>query len=315
MAIIKLSVTERRRISVFLTCLVLAVCAWLVVAFSSTYSYTAKKVIRYKNVPLKRSFHSLQSDTIEAVVKGTGWQMLFARVNEKSSPITVDLQSLEEHPYVTLSSQLQSINAEIPRDNPIIAFNPDTLYFDFSNRSIRRIPVKLLSSINYQKQFSQSDNVIIQPSYVTVSGPSGEIDAMTAWPTDSLKATDVNETISVGVNVKAPAQGNITVYPKMLQVTVPVNEFTEKTIKIPVKIINNANYYNIKLVPQRVEVTFTTSLDRYAEIDPDLFEAQVDLDYWKKYGYSTLPVKIIRVPDFCKIVRIEPRNIDFIVKK
>jgi YbbR domain-containing protein len=315
MAIIKLSVTERRRISVFLTCLVLAICAWLVVAFSSTYTYTAKKIIRYKNVPLKRSFHSLQSDTIEAVVKGTGWQMLFASIKEKSTPITVDLRSLENRPYVALSAQLPLINAEVPRNNPIIAFNPDTLYFDFSNRSIRRIPVKLLSAITYQKQFSQSDNVIIQPSYVTVSGPSGEIDAMTMWPTDSLKAADVSETINTGINVKAPAQGNITVYPKMVQVTVPVNEFTEKTIKIPVKIINNANYYNIKVVPQRIEVTFTTSLDKYAQIDPDLFEAQVDLEYWKKYGYSTLPVKIIRVPDFCKIVRIEPRNIDFIVKK
>lgn len=241
--------------------------------------------------------------------------MLFARINEKTSPINVDLRSLESRPYIDLSAQLQLINADVPRNNPIIAFNPDTLYFDFSNRSIRRIPVKLLSAINYQNQFSQSDNVIIQPSYVTISGPSGEIDKMTMWPTDSLKAMDVNETINTGINVKAPPQGNITVYPKIVQITVPVNEFTEKTIKIPVKIINNANYYNIKVVPQRIEVTFTTSLNRYAEIDPDLFEAQVDLEYWKKYGYSTLPVKITRVPEFCKIVRIEPRNIDFIIKK
>src|SRR5215216_2073284 len=115
MAIIKLSVTERRRISVFLTCVVLAVCAWLVVAFSSTYTYTAKKIIRYKNVPLKRSFHSLQSDTIEAVVKGTGWQMLFARLDEKNTTITVDLRSLENHPYVALSAQLALINTDVPR--------------------------------------------------------------------------------------------------------------------------------------------------------------------------------------------------------
>jgi YbbR domain-containing protein len=138
---------------------------------------------------------------------------------------------------------------------------------------------------------------------------------MAAWPTDSLKAKDVNETINTAINLKPPAEGNITVYPKTVQVTVPVNEFTEKTIKIPVKIINNSNYYNIKVVPQRVEVTFTTSLNRYANINPDLFEAEVDLEYWKKYGHSTLPVKIIRVPEFCKVVRVEPRNIDFIIRK
>src|SRR5215217_8109969 len=144
---IKLSATERRRISVFITCLFLAVLAWLVVAFSSTYSYTTKKLVRYINVPLKRSFHSLQSDTVEAVVKGTGWQMMFARMNEKSRPVRVDLRTLENRPYVTLSNQLPRINNEMPRDNPIVAFNPDTLYFDFSNRSIKRVPVKLLSGI------------------------------------------------------------------------------------------------------------------------------------------------------------------------
>lgn len=315
MAIIKLSATERRRISVFLTCLVLAVFAWLVVAFSSTYSYTAKKVVRYKNVPLKRSFHSLQSDTIEAVVKGTGWQMLLEKFDNKNSTITVDLQSLENHPYIALNSQLKFINADTPHTNTIIAFNPDTLYFDFSNRSIRRIPVKLLSAITFQKQFSQSDNLVIQPSYVTVSGPSGDIDALTTWGTDSLKMSDVSESISTNINLKAPTEGNISIYPKTVKVSVPVNEFTEKTIKIPVKIINNQAYYNVKVVPQRIEVTFTTSLNRYTEITSDLFEAQADLDYWKNFGYSTLPVKITRVPEFCKIVRIEPRNIDFIVKK
>ncbi|PJJ84325.1 YbbR-like domain-containing protein [Mucilaginibacter auburnensis] len=312
---IKLSATERRRISVFLTCLTFAVCAWLVVAFSSTYNYTTKMYVRYKNVPLKRSFHSLQSDTIEAVVKGTGWQMIFARVNEKSSAVTVDLRSLDNRPYVVLSAQLQRINTEMPRNNPVIGFNPDTLYFDFSNRSIKRIPVKLLSAIRYSKQYAQSDNVKLEPSYVTVSGPSAEIDAMTTWPTDSLKVNDVNENIVTTVGLKTPSAGNINIYPKAVKVIVPVNEFTEKTIKIPLRIINNANYYNVKLIPQRVTVTFTTSLDKYADIDADLFEAQVDMEYWQKYGYSTLPVKIIRVPDFCKVVRIEPRNIDFIVKK
>lgn len=241
--------------------------------------------------------------------------MIFARVNEKSSAVTVDLRSLDNRPYVVLSAQLQRINTEMPRNNPVIGFNPDTLYFDFSNRSIKRIPVKLLSAIRYSKQYAQSDNVKLEPSYVTVSGPSAEIDAMTTWPTDSLKVNDVNENIVTTVGLKTPSAGNINIYPKAVKVIVPVNEFTEKTIKIPLRIINNANYYNVKLIPQRVTVTFTTSLDKYADIDADLFEAQVDMEYWQKYGYSTLPVKIIRVPDFCKVVRIEPRNIDFIVKK
>ena len=315
MAIIKLSVAEQRRLSAFLTCLAIAICAWLVVAFSNPFDYVAKKVIRFKNVPLKRSFHSLQSDTIDVKVKGTGWQMLSSKLRPENNVIIVDLSSLDINTYIALQSQLPRINRELPANNPIVAFEPDTLYFDFSDRSIRRVPVKLVSSLTFEKQFSQSDKVIIKPAYVTVSGPSSRVDNMKFWLTDSVRLRQVNETINVAVNVKAPDEGNLAIYPKTVQVTIPVNEFTEKTVQIPVKLINNNQYYNIKIIPQRVKVTFTTSLDRYEDMNADLFEAQADVSLWQKYNYTSLPVTVTRLPPYCKISKIEPRNIDFIVKK
>jgi hypothetical protein len=71
----------------------------------------------------------------------------------------------------------------------------------------------------------------------------------------------------------------------------------------------------VKVFPQRVKVTFITSLKKYAEMDEDFFEASADLELWRNRDYSTLPVKLTRSPAYCKIVRIEPQNIDFIVRK
>ena len=103
--------------------------------------------------------------------------------------------------------------------------------------------------------------------------------------------------------------------PKSVQLVVPVDEFTEKTISIPIKLVNNRNYYKVKVFPQRVKITFTTALNRFAEMDEDFFEASADLSLWHDHGYTTLPVKLTRVPAYCKIVKIEPQNIDFIVRK
>jgi hypothetical protein len=65
----------------------------------------------------------------------------------------------------------------------------------------------------------------------------------------------------------------------------------------------------------KVKVTFTTSLRRYPEIDDEFFEASADLSLWQDRGYSTLPVKITRLPAYCKIVKIQPQNVDFIIHK
>jgi YbbR domain-containing protein len=295
MAIIKLSAVERRRLSVFFTCLVLSALAWFFTTLSNPYNYTVKRVLVYKNIPQKRAFHSLQSDTIQVTVSGTGWQMLFSKMNDEN----------------------RMINAQIPVNNvnhPVIAFSPDTLYFDFLNRSVRRVPIKLQAGIKYQPQFAQSNNVALKPAYVTLEGPSNRIDSIKQWLTDSLIATNVNGTIRATVGLQH-GESNISVYPKSVDVVVPVDEFTEKTLEIPVKLVNNNDFYNVTIFPQKVRVTFITSLKRYAETNEDFFEAESDLGLWKDHGYSMLPVKLTTLPPFCRVISVEPSTVDFIVKK
>jgi YbbR domain-containing protein len=315
MAFVKLSASERRRLSAFFTCLVLAAIAWVFTTLSNNYNFTVKEVLTYKNAPQKRAFRSLQPDTVNTTMRGTGWQMLFSKMNNEDRNITVDLHTLENKDYVVLSSQLKDINDKKEFDEQIIGFSPDTLYFDFSNRAVKRVPVQLVSAIKYQHQFAQSNDISIKPAYVTITGPGSLVDNIKSWSTDSLVLDSVSETVRGRIDMQSPKEGNISVYPKSVQVVLPVDEFTEKTISVPVKLTNNRNYYNVKVFPQKVKITFTTSLNHYAEMDEDFFEAAADLSLWRDRGYSTLPVKLTRLPSYCKIVKIEPQNIDFIVRR
>jgi len=315
MAIIKLSAIERRRVSVFFTCLLLAFFAWVITVLSNPYKYTVKEVLDFRNTPQKRAFHSLQADTVNATVNGTGWDMLFSKINPGNKVVSVDLQTLEDKSYVVLSSQIDQINSKRESGQQITRFSPDTLYFDFSNRKVKRIPVRLITDVKYQHQFNQAGNITLKPAYVVINGPSNVIDKITEWESDALKLDSVGETVNTLVNLQPVKEGNLSIYPKNVQVTIPVDEFTEKVLEIPVKVLNNSNYEDVKIFPQKVKVTFTTSLTRYEEIDEDFFEATADLDLWRLHGYKVLPVVLSKIPGYCRIVKIEPQNIDFIIKK
>jgi len=269
----------------------------------------------FKNTPQKRAFHPLQSDTVNVSVNGTGWDVLFSKINSGNKSISVDLSSLENKSYVVLSSQLDQINSKRESGQQITGFNPDTLYFDFSNRKVKRVPVHLAARIKYQHQFFQSGDIILKPAYVIINGPANVIDKITGWDTDTLRLDSVNEKVEAQVNLQPVKEGNLSVYPKSIQVTVPVDEFTEKVLDIPVKMINNRSNDDVKIFPQKVKVTFITSLSKYAEMDEDFFEATADLDLWRLHGYKVLPVVISKMPGYCRIVKIEPQNIDFIIKK
>ncbi len=313
MAIIKLSATESRRVSVFITCLVLAVLAWIITVLSNPYTYNVKGVLSYKHSPQKRAFHPLQPDTITVKVNGNGWDMLFSKMNIENKPINVDLHTLENRDFIVLSTQLANINSSKEIKQEITGFYPDTLYFDFSNRKEKRIPIHLNLLAKFEHQYFQSNNISLKPSYVVINGPSSVIDKINTWETDTLKVDSVDETIVDQIGLQIPNEGNLSVYPKRIGVIIPVDEFTEKSIYIPIKLINNA-FGNVKIFPQKVKITFNIALSKYDEIDEEYFEATANINLWKIKGYKNLPVVINKIPSYCKIVSIEPANIDFIIK-
>lgn len=313
MAIIKLSATESRRVSVFFTCLILATLAWVITVLSNPYTFSVKGVLSFKNSPHKRAFHSLQPDTVTMKVSGNGWEMLFSKMNIENRPINVDLHTLETKDYIVLSNQLAAINGSKEIKQEISGFNPDTLYFDFSNRKEKRIPIHLNLQAKFDHQYFQSNNIVLKPSYILINGPANVIDKITEWQTDTLKVDSVDETIIDQIGLQSPKEGNLNIYPKKVNVTIPVDEFTEKSIYIPVK-LNNNSLGDVRIFPQKVKITFNIALSKYDQIDEDYFEATADIKLWQGKGYKSLPVVISKIPPYCKVVNIEPANLDFIIK-
>ncbi|MEJ7558376.1 MAG: YbbR-like domain-containing protein [Pedobacter sp.] len=315
MPLIRLTKIERKRFLVVITCLLLAIGAWLFMALSKKYLYTAKTVLYYKNFPLKKAFHPLQSDTVDLQVEGTGWQLLFARLRVKPQSISIDLDKLNSRNYVLFAEQLANVNRQLETSQKIISVIPDTLYFDFTLRTVKRVPVKLVSNISFVKQYGISGDISIIPEYVTLSGPNDKLEKISEWPTDTLQLKDVRTTRVTRVAIAQNKMKNVSVFPTSAEVTVPVDEFTEKTIEIPVKVINNRQYYDVKLYPKKVKVTFMVALSKYQQINETYIDAVADLNEWKISNHNKLRVILSRVPDFCKVVSIVPAKVDFIIEK
>lgn len=315
MAIIKLSTAERRKLTAFFSCLVLAFMAWIVVTMSNNYTFSVKAALDYKNQPVKRAFRALQADTVNAIVGGTGWKRLFSAFTLHERDISVDLRKLETQNFVVLSNQLPQINQHFNKNQQIISFNPDTIYFDFTSRKVKKVPIVLRSSIGYQQQYARAGDISVKPDYVTISGPTAYIDTVKNWKTDSLVLRNASKDIVSDLKLVRPPENNVAIYPKSVEVNIPVDEFTEKTLEIPIKLINNKSFGRVTLFPKKVKVTFMVSLTNFAAINADFFEAVADLSDWENKGLEMLPVKLKQQPDYCKIVRIQPTSVSFILRK
>lgn len=315
MPFIKLTKVERKRFLLLIACLIAAICAWLFLALNNKYVYTAKTDLIYKDEPEKKAFKALQPDAVDLQVEGTGWQLLFSRLRVKPQSITVSLERLNNRNYILFTEQLAQINKQLETSQKIISVKPDTLYFDFSKRTNKRVPVKLVKKFSFIKQYDLSSPILLDPSYVNISGPQEELAKITSWATDTLKLVDLQHTTNTRVAIKQNSLNNISIYPTSIGVKIPIDEFTEKTIELPLRVINNTEFSNIKLYPKRVKVTFLVALSNYQEVDEYFIEAVVDVNEWKQLKHQKFTVKITRFPDYCKLINVMPNKINFIIEK
>lgn len=315
MPILNLNKTQRRKLSIFAKCVIFSFLAWALFAVSSNYVYTIKTSMQYVNAPDNRAFHPLQSDTVNVRLEANGWQLLFSSFQSTAEVIQVDLSGLRSRNWVVLANQLGFINRQFPANKRVISVSPDTLYFDFSKQTERKVPVKALHRLQFQKQYDIIDELRVSPEFVTITGPLDDVVQIEQWETDTIRASNVNGDLHTVVHLKHNQRANISVYPTAVEVDIPVGEVTEKILEVPLKVENGNQFSSVKLLPGKVRLTVMVSLRDFTKVTAGAFEAVVNMDDWVEDDIKNLPVIITKKPEYCKMVRVEPQNIDFFVRR
>jgi len=315
MAILNLTKLQKQKARIFIVCIVISILSWGLFAMSSKYLYRVPAAIRYVNAPDNKAFHPLQSDTVDLQVEGSGWQVLFSRLRLQSQDIDIDLSPLRTRDWIVFSSQMGFINRQFGGTQRVVSISPDTLYFDFSKQTVKKVPVKLVSDLSFQKQYDIIDSIRINPAYVTITGPLEDLVRIEEWETDTFKRKDLESDLTGRLFLQQKGKANINVYPTSVEVNVPIGEVTEKVLELPLKVENAERYSSVRLIPSKIKITVLVSLKNYSNITPNSFEAIVNLENWTENKVSTLPVILTKFPDFCKIVKINHQNIDFIIKR
>lgn len=304
---------ERRRITVFLSSLAGAVFLWLFFALSNTYTYPVKFTIESANASQNPKYRVQQTDSVETKVEGSGWQLIFSKMRPEPQKLKINLKTIHEQSFIPLQTELKNLNKQLSSGQKIINIIPDTLFFRQNGIVSKTVPVKLFYQIQFQSGYGLAAPIELSPALVTLSGPAADMNKIQEVSTEILRNTQVNNDFKHWVNLKTLNAKKIKVYPQQILVTVPVSNYTEKVLNLDIQIRNNALPQPITLYPRQVKVSFSTPLTNYPFIEADDFEAYIDLETWRTKKISRLPIKFGRMPNFIKILKIEPQNADFII--
>lgn len=311
----KISKTQRRKMTVFLRCLVISFVAWSLFAISSTYTYHQLATITYVNLPEGKAFLPLQSDVVTVKVRMTGWDIMVKRVRPDTAQVQVDINGLETRNFIVLSNQIGFIDKQFPAQYEAIGVSPDTLYFDFSRQTQKRVPVRVKYNLAYRQQYGIVGEIKTNPQFVTVTGPIDDVKEIEYIETDTIKGTAVDTDVRTVAYLNRQKKNNISIHPAFTEVSIPIGEMTEKVLELPIRVINDEKYTSVRILPSRVKVVMFVAIRDYNKWSTADFEAVVDMNAWSQNENTTLPVIITKSPPFTKVISVDPQNVDFFVRK
>jgi YbbR domain-containing protein len=135
------------------------------------------------------------------------------------------------------------------------------------------------------------------------------------WPTDSLVIENLNSSQSRTVALQPPPQ-EIQLETKEVEVRIEVEQFTEKSLFVPLQVKNIPETDSLSFFPQRVRVRFVVGLSKYNELTDEDFQLEADLEGVSlEKSQIQVPIRLTKKPDFVKNVQFTPNTANFFIVK
>lgn len=196
----------------------------------------------------------------------------------------------------------------------MIKFQSDTIFFKLAQVQSKKVPVRLQYKIQFEPFYGFAHAPSIKPAFVTVSGPIVELQNIRFIVTELLQKAAINTNFTEMLSIKKPASQKLNFSPQEVTVQVRVAQYTEKEVYVDIQVRNKPESLKLKLFPAKVKLTVSTPITNYAGLEATAFEAYVDFNLWQTKKLNQLPIKLGRIPNFTKILKIEPQTLDFIIQ-
>lgn len=311
-----------RNAAVFSVFLLLSFIFWFLNALSKDISGKVKYPVRYINFPEDLALVNELPDRIEIELDGPGYSIVKTKLKGNKTPLIVDVANSglsfhgdkgQQRSYIMSFRLRETFRQQLRADYDIVGVEPDTIAFLFDRTIRKMVPVRPDIEINTQRQFMVNGSVSCKPDSVEISGPESLVDTITYVTTKQHTFNQLNEKLSKSLNVELIRK--VSISHKKVDISIPVEQFTEAIIRIPVTILNNPDTANVKLFPAFVIIQFNVAISDYNKIQDANIKAVVDMEGLDVRSTNKLDVEIIDLPLFASSLKYNPSQLEYIIER
>ena len=287
---------------------------WLLQSLQQEYEIALTFPIKYKELPADIAFDEEIPQEITAKVKDKGSVLLNYTIGRTLLPIEVKLETKEKQGTFLISKkQIENdIQKQLLSTTALVEFDPQQINATFSQRKHKALPVKFDGDIQFISGFQLAGEILIEPSSVEAYASAAALDTLQEALTSFVEIKKGNKTVQRTVALRPIAGVNLV--PTTVTVTLPIEEYTEKSLTLPIICKGVPHHYKVRLFPSEVTVTCSVPLSRFKALSEAQFEISIDYDELEQNVSGSCVVHLTRKPEWVHTPTLLPTQVEFLLE-
>lgn len=288
-----------------LLCLAAGTTFWFLNALNKSYTTKIKYPI---NFIFDRDDVVVVNDLPEKVeidVSGVGWNLLRKTFWFNVQPVNIPLNNPAEVKYIMGSSLVPFISEQLGE----LSLNyvvTDSLYINIDNKATSKVPVKVDSAnISLQRGFRIVSPIRLSPDTVTFYGPSAYINELPDSVLVHIQEEDIEENFNAPVDITYQGPELVSYSPSEINVSFEVARFLQKSMVVPVELINFPPDSSVYLTDKQIRLNFTVREQKTKDLTSRDFKVIANFKNLNKSDSTIVPL-VIKYPDFVERLTVIP---------
>ena len=315
-------ITINKRIIIFLFFLLLSILLWFLTVLNKDYNTIVSFPVRYTRIPGELVLINNAAERLNLKVQSRGFTLLRLKMQSKLSPLALDVNSfsLQSVPgdspivlYLVTNLIIDKLQQQLPSDIRINSIVPDTLMLLLTDKFTKKVPVKPDLSMEFERQYMQVGKIKITPDSVTISGPDKIIDTLKFINTKHEELLGLKKNVTLKIDLLPSDMVEYSA--REVEVSIPVEKFTEESIKVPIEVINLPDSLFLRAFPANVEITYRVGLSDYKKVNEHMFMAVLDYSAKESSIGNKLEVQLVKMPEYVQVTNFTPKSVEYIIEK
>lgn len=305
-----------REVLVFLLFIIISAGFWLMQTLNETYEVELDFPLQLENVNEGMVITSELPEAVHVTLRDKGTTLL-RYVLRRQPAVKIDFSSHDKGasfgcvgvPHSEVQKQLAQV---LESSSRIISLRPDTLEYYYSRGLKKRVATAFHGNLEADPQHYLR-TVRCEPDSVTVWGEESFLDSLTEVPTVVTNLNDLKATVSRKIALM-PMRG-VKFDPQEVLLTVEVDEFTTKTVQVPVVGTNFPGGLALRTFPATASVTFRVGVKDLKKYDADNFVLTATYEELMASQDSALHLRLRSVPEGVSLISIQPEYVQYLIEQ